>query len=293
MNLLIFVLTLLLVISSISYQSLDNYRIQALKRLSWDYAFNQQNICQSNHIIEAYYHSLKKDPNLTALRKPKSDLLKERETSEGSATINFRFLVDPDYPNKYPELYPLYVKLFTRLTQVLYDQQSFFMELEKEHPQFMEELIRSLMQKNQNLPDKQKIKKIADLNQLLQTPEPLADIWHQLLRPNPINRNSLELIWGKEAECQEVSLLDYLGSSYKLKIRLYLAPRALLLAIYGSSRIMEDILIKRKELHRLIKNNLDSKAATEEFKSLFSGRSDFEPLLDFTVTKTDPNLYEK
>jgi hypothetical protein len=92
-----------------------------------------------------------------------------------------------------------------------------------------------------------------------------------------------------------IKLQDFLTiNSSKNKIRIFLAPREVLLTIFNDTALVEDLERTRLEMYVQAKNEADTSTLSEQFKQKFYARAVQVPesMLDFTVTKTDPRQYE-
>ena len=115
-----------------------------------------------------------------------------------------------------------------------------------------------------------------------------------LLRETPsyTQKEIQEEATGKEQTCQFVSILDYLTFGGKVKIRVFLASKPLLLALFERESLVDQILKERMDLARAVRRKkeavLSLKDASERFEKLFASESPFRYLLDFNVSTTTP-----
>lgn len=304
MNILIFVLTVLLVISSISYQALERYRVGAVLRKSWDHYMRIDATCQFNKVVEEQYRTLRKkggksNPTQDTEAPAEEEGSQEDKPKEppGSSVINFRFLINPEYGEMFPEQTPLMLTVLKNLINLLYSKHPFYQQLLQERPNVLEELFNEIQHAQAQRPKKQRINKVNRINQIQPQDEKLQMLWNQLLRENPLDKSVMNLLWQNvEEPCIQVSLLNYLSNSPAPKVRVFLAPRALLYAIFQNQDAVMQIINKRMELYRALENKEKNAAeATEELKSFsdqFIG-NDLQPILNYQVTKTNPSYYEE
>lgn len=301
MNLLIFVLAILLVISSISYQSLDRYRLGAILRTNWDRFMRVEATCQYNQAVEEEWRELKKTTNEEET--PSTEPTKEAEKQEPKAApetedvsnrkLNFRFLVNPDYLEKYPQEAQAMLSVVKNLIQLLYAQHPFYQQMVQERPDVLDELFSELRQKQGAPP---KINKAQRLFLLLPNDEKLQMLWYQLLKQNPLDP-AVGVELGENSQCAQVSLLNYLnkGNSDSKTIRLYLAPRPILWAIFQNRENMQKVIEKRLELFREVSQEEKSaQMASAEFKAFSEPlltQEGLKPILNYRVSKTDPHYY--
>lgn len=304
MNLLLFVLSFLLLVASISYQGLAHYRTNAELRRVFDNYIRVEEPCNFNSLVENTYKRIKRS-NGKALTKKAADEeeQKEEKDSGGSSGINYNFLTDPAYPTTYPIETELFDNLIKRLIVLIYGDQPFFQAIQAARSNVLAELLPAIRAAAEDPPitSKEKLKTLV-----LQDPQ-LEELWGQLKRTNPVservlqlftNQTALELNKEEELPCYQISLFDYLKQSKVQKIRLYLASRALLLALLDDPNQVEDIILKRYELYKAVKKNsgaLSASDATTEFQQFaekFPGLQNFQAIISYTVTKTNPKDYE-
>lgn len=315
MNLLLFVIAFLFALSSISYQALLHYKTNALIRNVFDTYIRVEETCAFNKIVEKQYIALK---NSHGKKPPKEDSEPEqeqekgdkppKEAAEGSSTINFRFLTDLSYPKDHPQETELMEGILKRLIFFLYGDQDFFQNIIRERPSALEDLFIALREANEALPEKQRVKKVMRLNFLQLTDPKLQKLWEDLLIKNPLSLSVLEKMFGASTEtvlkneadlCHKTSLAKYLNNRKTRKLRVYLAPRALLFALLQNEQDVQSILKKRNELHREVSRKKTGKpleAATLEFEQFlqqFSALSSQQLVLDFKVSTTNPSDNEE
>lgn len=304
MNLLIFIIALLLVMASISSQALDRYLVGAMARIRWDRYMRVENVCGFNRIVEKEFQSLKRANGKGSTPKRKEEIEAGIEPGiDASSTINFRYLVEEGSArNDAPEAAPM-TELIKRLIALIFRSQPFYQKLLQERPNVVDELIGALRQANQQQPEKQRIRQVGRLIQIPLEDPVLQEFWYQLLRTNPADRTLLPFLLQTSAEdaldkeqCVEVSLTRYLNQANKKRIRVYLAPRLLLLAIFQDEIAVAEVVKLRRELFREVKNKKkELKDASDEFERAcqsFTPLGEIEPILNFQVTTTNPAYYE-
>lgn len=303
MNLLIFVLAFLLALSSISYQSMHHYKTNALVRNVFDTYIRVEETCAFNELVEEEYRSLKRSQGKKLTQKEKE----QQEEKEGSSSINFRYLIDPSYPKDHPQETELVQEVLKRLIFFLYSDQPFFQEIILKRPSALEDLFGALQAANEALPEKERIKSDKRLNFLQLTDPVLQKLWEDLLIKNPLSLSTLqkmlgmseqEVIKSEADQCVKVSIADYLNLRKALKIRVYLAPRALLFALLHNEEDVQEVVKKRQELYLEVrrkngKKPEEAKAEFEQFLQQFSPLMAQKLILDFSVSSTNPSDYEE
>ncbi len=298
MNLLVFVLSFLMLIAAISYQGLAHYKSNALIRGIWDRIIRIEEPCAFNQAVQAEYRLLKGAS--VSKKKQLEDEEKEDGEAKGSAKINFRFLIDPEMVSKHPKETEQMELLLKNLIAQLYGDQPFFKDLVEKRPTIVADMLHALRTFSEELGDK-KINTIEKLTQVGLKDETLENLWHQLLRNNPVSNATKERLFNLSNDpelCYQTNLTKYLSNSNVQQIRLYLAPRPLLLALLEDPALVDDLLKKRKELYKAVKkknNPMTPDAATNELKtfaSKFPTLAPYEAILNYKVTKTNPSDYE-
>lgn len=303
MNLLLFVMAFLLALSAISYQSMLHYKTNALVRNVFDTYIRVEEPCAFNKIVEKEYRSLKRSQGKKLTEEEK----KKNEEKEGSSSINFRYLIDPGYPKDHPQETEMALDILKRLIFFLYNDQDFFKEIILKRPSAVEDLFLALQSTNEALPEKERIKSKKKFSLLRLTDPVLQKLWEDLLIENPLSFDVLQKMFGvseqvilqNEADqCTKVSLSNYLNQSTVLKLRVYLAPRALLFALLQNEADVQEVIKKRKDLYNegKRKNGKKGEEATAEFGQFleqFSSLMAQKLILDFTVTSSNPSDYEE
>lgn len=296
MNLLLFVTVMLMVLASMSYSELRIFTSQNLAQNAWVKFMKSKEGCVYNEAARKVYDDAPKSKKDSWEERESNGLQQDpkpdRTQSEGQSRINFRILI-----GKAKELeesgYQEFTEVLKNLITNLYADQPFFKKAQSERPHFLEDIFNKLREVKND-----KIKKSADLATLDLGDAELQEVFYFFL--NKISRDNSEGEEGKKKEgkkekpCEEVSLLNYLSEGSKNKIRVYLASRDMLRAVFGNEEIVNDIIKQRLDIHRKIKDGTTEAlaAATEEFRLAFIGQSPYREILDFTVTKTDPKSYE-
>jgi hypothetical protein len=258
----------------------------------------------------------------TRAPKPKGKTNAQSNKQEGSARLSFRIFIDEKMRAKDPEAYQLNARWTKSLMTTLYGKQRFFKRAIKQSPGFMDKILEDLERAVQELPAKQRPTTAGDLSNL-ELPPDVAEIFYQMLKGCPreettaaASANCASAATNFSAATGDIdeeddsdngdegeeylkegydSLLNYITLRQTTKVKVYLASRALLEAIFGQPAIAESIISARKTLYHALKNqSLTAQEASEQFKSMFQGytsgkESDY---LNFSVSLTNPASYE-
>lgn len=287
MHLLIYVVALLLGISALGYQAFSHAKDRLFYRTAFEHDFRVDQVCAYNQMIDELWKSYSAHPT-QSIQKPQAEA-----NNEYSSKINFRLLIDKEKAEQNPENDLLLLKLVNNLLNFLFDDQLFYQRVLLENPQIFQTLIAAVREAQAELPIP--VKRKSNLGKIELKDPMLQSFWYELLRLNPVSLNKAKLLKSKESDilCLEYSLKSFLSDANSEKIHLYLAPRAILFAIVQDMNRVEEIIAKRYELYKQYKGS--SNEATEIFKSFsmaIPAIAEFEPILAFNVTGTNPKDYD-
>lgn len=236
---------------------------------------------------------------------------------QGSSRLSLAPILREDVRNKNPEAYQQTRALLKQLMTQLFSQARFYQQLAQSRSSFLDEIIDELQKAAEQVQDKENLEGISALSQLdLSDPdlkyafflmlqgvpaslEPSAISWEQNSQKMKEEDLSAEEEEEAHAESDEehaaaglASLQDYLTNKDSQKIRVFLAPKALLLAIYGDPILVNRLLERRHELFNAItRDPSQKKALSEQFQEEFSSQgqaSVYNAILDFSVSRTQP-----
>lgn len=320
MNILLYVITVLMLLSTMTYARWENFRsFMGLQRGFVHYmgAIEQTSINKSS---ANWYGNI--------VVKPKDGKKIPKKGSERNGAVgrlSFHLLLQEKERGKYDSEYQQIRSLAKRLMKVLYGETRFFKEIAAKRPNFIDDILDEIQKASANLEKKDFVKETAGLLNLEFSDPELHHAFYLMMRGNPINieqppEPSLTFIEpveeididdeedhaGESAEAHAslgyVSLMDSITiKPSKNMIRVFLAPRPLLMAIFGDGSTVDNIIEKRTELYKELKRNSKdnttpiSKQLGESFKNEFSQSGyapEYHSILDFAVTKTDPRKYE-
>lgn len=233
-----------------------------------------------------------------------TDSLSSRESGADKvpgtvSKITFSLILNKDKRVKSEQLFQQHLSMAKNLMRVLYKGEPFFKEAE-ENPHLLDRLLQELMDSVDS-----REKPISRLGQLERVELPsgnLNDMLYYMLQGTARNgsgERKRALNQGEEAEEESeeyfqneggLSLLRFITLKPGPKIRIALAPREVLEAIYGErAPIVEKILVERNNLTRDVNNDkIAADVANQKFKDMFlqqvpNGLSD--EVLDFTIKK--------
>lgn len=312
MNILLFVMSLLMMLALLTYGRLDMYRSFVVTQGEFERHMTDGERNAINHGAQQWY-------DWTTLT-TKNGSPKKSAPKDASPRLNLYYLFQPEIQQSRPELESATKELLKKLIYIVFGEQKNFKDaLDKNH-HLVDELIHAMAAAGSRLTLEKKPIKTTDGLENLELNNPvLQDIYYWMLkgyhRPKPSEESSTVqkqvLDISEETGDREeptdnqaeehlheegtVSLLDFITvSASKTKIRVFLAPRAILLAIFGDPHTVDEILQNRHEMYLQARNEKDNASLSDQFKQKFASRSINIPesMLDFSVTATDPRAYE-
>lgn len=245
---------------------------------------------------------------------PKED--KKNKKNTASPRLNVKPLLDLNAKNANDQAYAKTYQWAKNLMQVLYSKQLFFKKMMDERPTFLDEILESLPKAVELLPEDKRPKKASDLANLT-IGNDLDNVYYHILKgcpsieeekpvviaPTVEQSQSQEEVDENESDnAQEAkeytsdkgydSLLNFITLNNSTKIRVFLASRELLMAIFQQPELVENIITTRYALYRSIKGGMSPADATNQFKAMFPQMGEAETnMLDFEVNSTNPMPY--
>lgn len=341
MNILPFVITMLMLLALLTYARLETYRDSVTLQAVFKHYMQKLEREGLNKREIAWYelkHATSKKGEVPA---------KDKKTkSTASSRLSLYALVNTD--DKAPAQKQLAdsIELAKKLIFVLYAHQPFFIEMEQQRPGFVDEILSKISLATAALPQDQKITKTQDLANLTLGDIQLNEAFYKMLKGTP-KPNEQEQRPSEEIEDSQIkqmdeeavephshteplipkpqinnpgypSLLDYITIKNSTGIRVYLASKPLLIAMFGEGTA-EGIISFRNELYQQVNNEaITPQEATTQFQDRFgttlnpppsgtsgtggstgTGGTASPPAtpgaasnFDFTVSKTNPKIYD-
>lgn len=300
MNILLFTTTLLIAMIMLTYAKLDIYRnFNVLESQFKKY----MEITERSSINQAAVHWYKK---VNVSKRGGGDAQK----AQGSSRLTFAYFIDKTLQSHKEAAQ--YRHLAKKLIRTLYHKSPFYQELMHVRPHFVDELLTSL-QVADLLPKEKKLRYAKDLANLKLRDEVLDDAFYKMLKGTAEAEKSKQEFHFPEDRSEEedevpdvglkeeyrspagyFSLLDYITLQKNTKVRVFLASKPLLLAIFENPETVDLVLATRQQLYQSVLKGRTTKEASELFKKQFGSIADraLPDILDFSVTKTNPKNYE-
>lgn len=292
MNLLIFVMSLIMLMASITYSSLGRFVKAEVQAHEWQERIRAQAREKYNRSL---YDRAPSKPDGKEKEKVPEDKGPRKENGRG--TLSGQFLLNPTFRNAHQGDLIKFGELFKSIARRLYHEQPFFKNLERERPQFLDEIMREIVDiSERDKPianfDALMLKKWSDPN--------LKRAFSLMLAETPAYQRPVHEPIEKEEPEEErdesdasvnglVSLNYYFHFNYKDKIRLWLAPRPVLMAIFNNTELVDSLIVARKRLYKsLMAQHYKEEEIAKSLRESYGNKSPYESFIDYTVTKTRP-----
>lgn len=297
MNILIFVMAILMLMASITYSSLNRFVKAEVQAHEWQERIRFQARVKYNQSLYALSKPKVKEEAKSQESKKDEKKVEKPKTEMGRGTIPGQFLISPTFRHQHPDDFVKYGELFKAVARQLYYEQPFFKNLEKERPQFLDEIMREIVEISE------RGKPIASFNKLMfeKWSDPnLKRAFSLMLTESPSYRKPLKEKIEKEQEEKEkdesivnrngiVTLNDYFHFIYKDKIRLWLAPKPVLIALFRNNELVDALIQDRKQNYpKCISGIYEKDDLEKHLHETYGGKSAYETFIDYTVTKTRP-----
>jgi hypothetical protein len=300
MNVLLFVMSMLMLLSLMTYTRLNTFRNSEIKQLAFTYYMKAEERKVINEGMVNQYDTTKGSTNT------KTDEQDKTPKVNATRRIPAKLLINSKERKKKEAEWQQTKRLLLNLIDVLYRKQSFYQEAIKENSQAISQLIDSIVSTIDALDKESEIKNIDDLS-TLQLPDPaMHELFYRIMKGSPpadivIKKDKEDLCSvtppqeGSEDGEEGISAMGYYSlfnfiDGKEVPIRVYLASQQVLEASFPAD-VAEQIIQTRNNLYKQAKAGQDKAALSNAFQSQFAGRQregiDLK-LLNFTVTETNP-----
>lgn len=290
MNVLLFVTTMLMLLSLMTYGRIQTFRSLKLQEKQFEAHMTGEARDYINDEAAKRYNEI----HVTT--KEKSEAKNEKQVLACSK-LSLKALAGGNFLEYDDPAARKLDTLFKKLMTFLYEDQPFFEEAEEEHHDFLNEIIRKVKSAIENLPKTQKFETAKDLATLDLRDSDLQNVFRKMLEGTATSKAEKKAANQAEDFLPEegyLSLLDFLSMKQTTHIRVFLASPMVLMAVFDDADSVRSILRKRKELQLQVKNDsLTKEEASQQLEGFVMGTaSSFdETILNFEVSSTDPNGY--
>lgn len=284
MNVLPFVMTMLMLLSIMTYARIESFRDLSGLMPQFEWYMQKSERTYNNEINDKKYN--KQNPSKRVVGDdPES---KQKDEEKACSRIPFSLFINKQQRESKQEFFDQHVLLAKIVINQLYGNADFFKDAEQLRPDLVDSIIKSLMYAADKLPKKQSIISGADLSSIDLGDKTINDTFTDMLK-------GTVTIEGQDVKETYPALIDYITVKNKTKVRIFLAPREILMAIYDSPELVNEIMEERVSLYKQVKDESISKdEASSQFESHFGGKQRHgldAKVLDFRVTKTNPKDY--
>lgn len=273
MHILLFVVSMIMVLSIMTYSKLLSFREHAMQRYELYRDMDQLEAGYLNTFQQRAFHECDKSSSLPNKKKdPKGD--SEAPLTKLDRKFDLSYLLFYQKRKANPLKSEASLRIFKRLIEGIYKEDPYFKKITERISldDFLEEVIIKLDQ--ESTISEKKIKDLSFSSSDYNT------LWTMIL----------------DSSLGYPSILDFIKvgklNSYK-NMSVYLARSELLHALYQDKNTVERLMIKRMEIYRDLKNKRVEKKIAEEDLRLSFGQIELEEnvidLIDFGVSTTKPD----
>ncbi|HRD56301.1 MAG TPA: hypothetical protein PLC42_07905 [Parachlamydiaceae bacterium] len=286
MNILLFAMTILMLLASMTYAKLDSFYSMQLSKSQFEYYLKKN---ESNYLKEKadkWYEKV-----IVKSQQPSNG---KKKIKAGLAKLSFYSILDSKEREKDPAKAREIIEISKNLILNLFEDQPNVQKMLETNSDIVDRFFNGLIAAIDKLPEQSKIKKIDELSSLELQDEDLKNFRYEIFKRNDLPKKEDQTdLKKKKNEKTTYSLLDE-WSATSGKTRLFLASKNLLKVIFKNEAAADQILEKRYSLFNAVKNKMDANDATIEFKHFLNDLCPYlnDSLFDYTVTQTNPKDYE-
>lgn len=275
MNILPLVFTLILILSVLTIEKMDRFKNKVIIQNEYEQAINEGENLVFNLRQRRLYG----------------------ESSISHRQLTFRPFIHKKLRDEKPEKYKQIRQITIDLIQVLYGHTKFYKKMEQKRPQFVSQLIDAIQDKCDQM-DEKCFKRIDDVARIKLDDPVLQEVFYRMLKGTIGKEESkkpenLSILGNEKTYFPLLTYFSYEELTTKKgldnKIKLGLAPRELLLAIYGNQDLVEKLISLRIELTAHLNKKLKKDEAMAKFQAEFDGKQKpgITDILDYEITTTE------
>jgi len=292
MNILLYVITVIMLLTITTYLRVENLiSSYAVKKEFTSYLKNESKD-QIRDAAETWYQAISFSRGASPKENP-------HQKSKANRKLSWFAFFYPELAQS-KENEEKIIQISQALIHRLFKDDLDFQRMSEQNPNIVAGLIGRIAEINRQLPQEKKVTRVEDLSTLdLNDPQlnqPLYLLIQGYHRPL---REESELEATEEAEEEplkskekhHISLLNFITEKNSGQIRVFLASKELLDAVYCDEQLVHDILETRLLLYkRALQDSQNIPVLQAEFERFRQGP--YASLLDFTISKTNPKPYE-
>ncbi len=307
MNIILFVMTMLMLLVTMTYARIETYRTSQVSQLFFRRYMQKHERGYVNDANDKLYIDLEGTPKNQSAQPPKPQAPRAKATPR----ISLLYFIDKKKREGDVKGFEETKYLLKTLIDVLYKDAPFYKEAIDHNPTVIDNLIQAIIDAIDARTSEKKITKAEQLANLKLSDPILNDLLYKMLLGTPFKGVLVEETTGTEDQEDDslkeegkeyiapngyISLLNYVNLSLNRPIRVYLASQEVLLTAFGQNKdVVKEIIGMRKNLYREATHDGDVSALSQQFADAFKKLQDSrlsDKALDFTVSKTNPVVYK-
>jgi len=289
MNVLMFTMTMIFLLATMTYARLDTFLSHQIIEIEIQRYIEKSERLMINLAAKETYEKTVVNPQT-----PNSPNTPNTPRT-GTSKLSWSIFLDQNERDKDPSKYKQVAELTKKVILNLFSEQETVNKMIENNPDILDRLFTSVMNAVNKLPPEMKIKKIAQISSVDLQDEELNLLRYELFKENSHVADAKEDTFLKNKNKETYSLLDQLTTEAK-PTRFYLASKVLLKSIFNQDMgLVDQVITKRQSLHAEVKTAAKTNAdATSEFKAFLKSIYPYinDSHFDYSVTKTDPKKYE-
>ena len=288
MNVLMFTLTMLFLLATMTYAKLDTFLTNQITENEFQQYIEKTERLSVNSQAKKLYETTVVNP------KAANNPVNPNTPRTGTSKLSWSIFLDQDERDKDPSKLKHTIELSKKLIFNQFSDQKTVTLMIENNPDILDRLFSSLMNAVNKLTPDMKIKKIAQLSSVDLQDDELNLLRYELFKENAYVNTSKE-DKPKNNDKDTYSLLDQLTLDAK-PTRFYLASKVLLKSFFNQNMgLVDQVIQKRISLHSEVTSAAKTnQEATAEFKAFLKSVYPYinDNHFDYSVTKTDPKKYE-
>lgn len=272
MNILPLVFALIFMLSILTIEKLDNYKNRTLIHQQYEKTLELEERAEFNDREDRLY---KNNKRISFQQTPFRLFLKKDDREKNEAKYRqFRFVA-------------------IHLIKELYGKAAFYKAMEQKRPDFVEELLNAIQDEADKMHEKS-IRQVEDAARIKLNDPELQAVFYKMLK-GTINKKTCKepssdvQLDSERAYFPLLSFFNFNGMDIKIKIRL--APKELLRAIYGTKELADRVFAFGEELSKQLRSKkpeLTPDEAQAKFRNEFEGKQSPEiiDILDYSINKS-------
>lgn len=285
MNILLYITALLAALSIVTYARLGNFINQTAVRQQTACYMGLKDRIAANEAERENYTSQN-----SSSKNEKKEPDKKQQITKATRKLNFIVFLNKQARDQNDAAYKTIAAITRQLLINLYGNERFFRKVQQSRGDAVEALLSRLIQISEPLDEESSMKDEKELISIdLQDPE-LRELLAKMLKGDSIPEVEN---CAKPLRSGYPSLLTFVDVKKEkiLPIRIQLAPRELIEAIFIDPNTIEEVLTMRKQLQRQTgkMGSVEQQVASQQFERVFRSRipRNLDPnMFDFTITTT-------